>query len=402
MALNKPWSTLCLLSLSVPALGFGSPFWFFSSAPDTTCSKVDSCKKEKRAPEEMNKCEARCDELKCESPKACCVTKTVTDVITVCEDPCHPKHCNWDAALSFGIGYRHDNLDQKIRTHSSSAAAVNWKSHYEGVSSVMGVLRFDGRVSNFLFAFEGDYAPEVGANLNQSLSFPSNSAQNAHFKFRKLSGYEADAMASIGYRLEFINGKHGRAYLVPQVGYRYSHQAWETYSQDDYVNRALDGGNARQFLQDQCPMHSEWFGPFVEARLSFVFWNHMHVDPYYQYYFLDYRARKRATATTITIDDTLPGAISSQQNLMKALIHNDSARGQSAGVDLFWQFDNQVRLGAKGSWNMFETRKAKAHLKETVTTYGTNPPVTTVSHFKEEAHTGWTNYSIYLYAGYAF
>jgi hypothetical protein len=266
----------------------------------------------------------------------------------------------------------------------------------------MGVLRFDGRISNFLFGFEGDYAPETGGNIEQNLSFPATPSQNAHFKFRKLWGYEADAQATIGYRLEFINGRKGRAYLVPQVGYRYSHQAWETYSQDDYVNRNLNGGNARQFFQDQCPLHSEWFGPFIEARLSFIFWNHFHVDPYYQYHFLDYRARKRATMTTITINIDLPGALPNQQNMMKALVDNDSARGQSAGLDLFWQFENQFRLGAKGSWAMFETRKARGHLKSQVTTYATNPPVTTTNRYKEDAHTSWTTYSGYIYGGYSF
>lgn len=392
MAFNKPWSTLCFLSLSVPALGFGSPFWFFSSAPDTTCSK---------AVKHETKCESKCEDLKCEAPKPCCATKTVTEVIKVCEDPCHPTHCSWEAALSVGIGYRHDSLTQKTTPHSSSGIP-SWKSKYRDISSVIGVLRFDGRVKNFLFAFEGDYAPETGANLMQDFNLSSNSASNMHYKFRKLTGYEADAWATVGYRLEFINGRHGKAYLVPQFGYRYSHQAWETYSQDDYTNRALNGGNVHNFMQDQCPMHSEWYGPFIEARLSFVFWDHFHVDPYYQYHFLDYRARKRASITSITIDTQIVGAVPTQQQLTKVNIDNDNARGQSAGLDLYWQFNNQFRLGAKGSWLMFETRDAKAHQKNTVTTFGSNPPVTTINNYSEDAHVSWTTYSGYIYGGYSF
>ncbi len=393
---SKPWSTLCLLSLSVPALGFGSPFWFFSSAPDSTCPKGAECRK--AAPCEIK--EDACDKQKCEA-KPCCETKTVTEVIKICEDPCHPTHCMWDAAISLGIGWRHDRIRQKISDHPATGAA-SWRSTYQDVSSVQGVLRFDGRIGNFLVNLEGDYAPNVGGNLHQNFKDPVDPALDTHFKFRKLNGYEADAMASIGYRLRFINGKHGRAYLVPQVGYRYSHQAYETYSQDDFVNRDLAAGNVRHFLQDQSPMHSEWFGPYIEARLSFIFWNHFHVDPYYQYYFLDYRARKKVALTSITIDPTLVGAPPTQQAVTKANLHNDNARGQSAGVDLFWQFENQFRLGAKGSWNTFETRNAKARVKVVTKTFATNPPVETTTLFKEDAHSHWTSYGFYVYGGYSF
>lgn len=393
MALSKPWSTLCLLSLSVPALGIASPFWFFSSAPDT-------CSKQAKTHVEESKCEAKCEDLKCDAPKPCCATKTYTEVVTVCENPCHPSHCNWDVALSVGIGYRHDRLHQKLHSHTASNPSS--KRKYNDISSMMGVFRVDARVKNIMFAFEGDYAPEVGGTLDRDLTYRNNSAQNLHYKFRKLTGYEADAMLSVGYRLEFINGRHGKAYLVPQVGYRYSHQAWETYSQDDYVNRALAGGNVRNFAQDQSPLHSEWYGPYIEARASFVFWNHMHVDPFYQYYFLDHHSRQRNSSTSITIDPTLTGAPSTNQILTKINVENDSARGQSAGVDFFWQFDNQVRVGAKGSWVSFETRKARGHIKNTVTTYATNPPVSAETHFKEDAHTSWKSYSAYAYIGYAF
>jgi hypothetical protein len=149
-------------------------------------------------------------------------------------------------------------------------------------------------------------------------------------------------------------------------------------------------------------MHSEWFGPFIEARLSFVFWNHMHVDPYYQYHFLDYRARKRVAETSITLDPNVVGAPATQQQIRKAVIDNDSARGQSAGVDLYWQFNNRFRLGAKGSWIMFETHDARGHQKNTTTLLNTNPPVKTVSHFHEDAHAKWTSYSGYIYGGYSF
>ncbi len=396
MALIKRWSALYLLSLSIPALSFASPFWFFSSSPDSTCPKGAECRK--AAPCEVK--EDRCEKQKCEA-KPCCTTKTVTEVIKICEDPCHPTHCAWDAALSLGIGYRHDRIRQKISNHTATGTP-SWRSTYQDVSSVEGVLRFDARIHNFVLYVEGDYAPEVGGNLTQSFKNPVDPTLNTHFKFRKLNGYEADAMASIGYRLRFINSRDGQAFLVPGVGYRYSHQAYETYSQDDFVNRTLAAGNVRHSLQDQAPMHADWFGPYVEARLSFVFWNQFHIDPYYQYYFLDLRARKKVALTSITIDPTLVGAPPTQQVITKANIHNNSARGQSAGVDLYWQFKNQFRLGGKGSWNTFHTSDAKARVKVNQKTFATNPPVETTTLFKEDAHTHWTSYSFYLYGGYAF
>lgn len=406
MSLSKPWSTLCMLSLSVPALGFGSPFWFFSSAPDTTCPNVAAAPK---APIDMvceaksdSKCDTKCHPApQCEA-KPCCETKTITEVVKVCHDPCNPVHPCWEVVLSFGIGYRHDRLSQKLEPHSSSGES-NLKSHYRDFDSVMGVLRLDARVSNFLFGFEGDYAPVVDGRLDQDFhTSGTSSTQDSHFRFKKMSGYEADAQVTVGYRLEFINGRHGRAYLVPQFGYRYSHQSYETDSQDKFVNRNVLAGNVTQFMQDQSPMHSEWFGPFLEARLSFVFWDHLHVEPYYQYHFLDYRARKKFAVTNITNDPLAVGALPNQQEVTKSVIRNDSARGQSAGADIYWQFKNHFRLGAKGSWLMFQTENAKAHAKSSTTVFTSNPPVTTTHGFKEHAHATWTNYSVYIYGGYSF
>ena len=399
MSLNKPWSTLCLLSLSVPALGFGSPFWFFSSAPDSTCPNVAAAPQAPIDAVCKNECETK-QQPKCEA-KPCCETKTITEVIKVCEDPCHPKHPNWEAVLSFGIGYRHDRLTQKVDAHPS-ATQPSYKSKYRDFDSVMGVLRFDARVSNFLVGFEGDYSPVVDGKLNQDVDFSGNSAIDYHFRFKKMSGYEADAMVYVGYRLEFINGRHGRAYLVPQVGYRYSHQAYETDSQDDIVNRGLNAGNVTQFMQDQTPMHSEWFGPYVEAKLSFVFWDHLFVDPFYQYHFLDYRSRSKSALTNITNNPLAVGALPNTQQIIKTSIKNDCARGQSAGADIYWQFDNRFRLGAKGSWIMFQTDDAKGHVRDKTTTFTSNPPTSTTIHYKEDAHASWTGYSVYIYGGYSF
>jgi len=359
-------STLCLLSLTLPTLTQASNFWFLTHAlPVPLAAKVENTAAQPSKQE----------------------TKTIA-----------PKHGNWEAVLSLGIGYRHDNLHIKLSPSDSSGAA-SLKSHYKELSSVMGVLRFDARAQNFLFSLEGDYAPSTHGELSQT--FDGTAAQDASFSFNKLSGYEADAQAALGYRIQFFKGTNSRGYIIPQLGYRYSHQTYETYGQDEDVN-SFFSGNVTQFMQDQSPMHSEWFGPFLEIKLSFTFWDHFFIDPYYQYHFLDYRCREKYALTGMTVDPDLAGAPASQQTITKAITHNTGAHGQSAGLDLYWQFAGGFRLGAKAAWLHFVSENAKAHVSSANTPFTTNPPVTTVTHLHEDAHAHWTNYSAYLYGGYSF
>lgn len=390
MALSKPWSTLCLLSLSLPALSFASPFWFFSSAPDSTCSK-GSCNKTEHHKE--NVCEGNCP-VPCDV-KPCCKTETYTDVITICENPCRPSHCNWEVALSFGVGYRYDRLKQRYHTDADDVA-TGLKSKYNNINSVISVVRFDARAYNFMFGIEGDYSFLVNGHLKQHVTVPTSPASDSEFHFHKLNGYEADIMADVGYRLEFMGGRREKAYFIPTIGYRYSHQAYEAYSQKVFQNPHLVG--VTQIMQDQSPMHSEWYGPYLEAKFSFVFWDKLFINPFYQYHFLDYRAREKMALTTINTGV----ALGTSQEIAKTVFRNDSARGQSAGLDMYWQFDNGVRLGAKGSWLEFQTRDGKARTKQDTFAYTATPPVETTVHAKVDAKVTWTSYNAYLYVGYAF
>jgi hypothetical protein len=358
---------LCLFSIAIPFVGHSANFWLFSgsqeSSEDTQNSPVVA------AAEEVALASKK------PAPSACKGKK------------------NWDCIFSLGMGYRHDRLSQRYTPNTSALPRVKFR--YRHVDSVMEIFRFDGRWSNFLFNFEGDYSPVVSGmqyapyNTNPALS------SDFRFKFKKLTGYEADAMASVGYRLLFMNGHTSRAAIILQVGYRYSHQSYEAEAQDktrqpSYVS----------IMQDQAPSHTEWFGPFLEGRFSFSYRDYFYVQPFYQYHFLDYRAERKEAQMTFSYVNGIPPI--TNDFITSFRTEGESARGQVAGLDVFYQPKSRLRLGLKGTYLLFESRETNTKTRQKQTNYNTNPPVTTRNKIKYHSHADWRSYTIEAYAGYHY
>lgn len=372
MEIKTPFTTLCLLSLAIPILGHSGNIWLFTgsthTAPATVNTGAPAAVKSEIAAAPKNS-----------KPKP---------------TQCHNK--NWDVSISVGPGYRHDRLSQRMtpRHHDSSFQRIKFK--YRDVDSVMGVLRVDARWGNFLFNLEGDYSPVVCGTLSAPFNSDPNIANVFDFRFKKLSGYEADAMSSVGFRLPFINGSWSRAALIFQVGYRYSHQSYETDAQDR-TRTATD----ISILQDQAPSHSEWFGPFVEGRISFSYLDRYYIQPFYQYHFLDYRAQRKEAQKVYSFAGGAPPV--PFDFITEFWTQGDDARGQLGGLDFFYQPPRKhLKLGIKAAYLDFESRKTKTHTRERQTTFSTNPPTNTNLEPKYDSHANWQSFSIYGYAGYNF
>ena len=373
---NKiPFTALSLLSLALPILGHSGNIWMFSGLSQT----------------------APAAEATVAGATPDVAMSTMQQHNQTCQHKpkkCHKK--NWDATLSLGAGYRHDRLSQRL-TPRDNSPFQRLKFKYRDIDSVMGVLRFDARYSNLLFNVEGDYSPVVSGTL--SAPYNSDPAINNvfDFRFKKLTGYEADAMASIGYRLLFINGSWSKAALIFQAGYRYSHQSYETESQD----RTTVGTNI-SILQDQAPCHTEWFGPFIEGRISFCYHNRYYIQPFYQYHFLDYRSQREEAQKLYSFTGGTPPVTS--DIIMRFWTHGDEARGQLGGADIFYQAPGKhLRLGIKGAYLDFQSRETRTKVRQRQTMFTSNPPTSTTTHPKyDDAHTNWKSFSIYGYAGYSF
>ncbi len=393
MLTKAPFSKLCLLSLTIPLLGHAGNSWLFNGSPTETAITPELASSSKTVPPV---CKKECDVPECEA-KPCCETKTRTEVITICEDPCHPTHCKWDVVLSAGLGYRHDRLNQRFKPTPSTSPQQNAKFKYNGVDSVMGLLRLDARYSNFLLSVEGDYSPVVSGSMSSHFNTDTAVGDTFHFKNHKLTGYEADAMASVGYRLQFMHGYHARAALIFQVGYRYSHQAWETEKQ----SRA-SRGTFISILQDQGPMHSEWFGPFLEGRFSFAYRDKFYFQPFYQYHFLDYRSQRKEAQKVYdyTVVGTPPVPL---DILTRFTTEGNHATGQLGGIDLFYDRPGyHYRFGIKTTYLRFVSNKSHTNATEKQVLLVTNPPGSINGKLKYRTHSTWESFNIALYAGYSF
>lgn len=372
MLAKAPFSTLCLLSLAVPLLGHARS-WLFSGTSENNDVTIESA-------------------IPASSEIA--MSSRMSSPSNPNPPPNQSKKI-WECAASIGIGYRQDKISQRYTpTHNSALQRVKFK--YHDVNSVMGLVRFDARVSNFLFNLEGDYSPVVSGMLSAPFNTDADVGRDFNFHFKKLTGYEADAMASVGYRLQFMNGCRSRAALIFQVGYRYSHQTYETDAQSKSSKTTFVS-----ILQDQAPMHSEWFGPFLEGRISFSYLDQFYFQPFYQYHFLDYRAQRHEAQKVYSYAGGSPPV--PFDFLVKFTTQGDEGRGQLAGIDTFYQPKcTHLRFGLKGTYLEFQSNETKTKAKLREVFLSTNPSTSVYSKPKYHSHANWHSYSISGYAGYSF
>lgn len=366
-------AAVSVLSLLLPALGSASNIWLFSGVSRAT------------APAAVESRPLASSELAFMGTRA---SKN---------HAASGEHCkkNWACSLALGVGYRHDKFIQRY-TPSSSNSFQRVKFKYHGVDSVTELLRIDARYKDVLFNFEGDYAPVVSGRILAPFNTDPRTSDVFHFKFKKLSGYEADVMASIGYRLRFMHGCRSRAALVFQVGYRYSHQAWETEAQDRKRTTSFTS-----MLQDQAPAHIEWFGPFLEGRLSVSYRDFLYFEPFYQYYFLDYRSQRRESQFGFDYTGGTPPVPA--DFIVKYISQGDEARGQLGGIDLFYQAeDRHLRIGLKSTYLDFRSNDTKTTTRLVESFLNTNPPTKTLVKPKYHSHSKWESYTIAAYLGYSF
>lgn len=307
--------------------------------------------------------------------------------------PITPSRKRGDCAFSIGIGYRYDQFSQHNTPKNPHLQRIKWK--YQDINSVMAIARIDARYRNWLFTFEGDYSPLISANSSVLFNVDPTVERPFHFKFNHLSGYEADAMASIGYRFLFLNDHSFRAAILFQVGYRYSHQSYETTQQ----SLASNTPSFVSILHDQTAMHAEWFGPFLEARLSLSYCKAFYFQPFYQYHLLDHRVRQEEAQKVYFYEKDL---VFPSDFLVTLVTKNNHARGQLSGFDFYYQQQKGLRVGLKGAYLSFGSNQARTKTRIKEVSLNINPPTSTTSHLTYHAHTKWTSYSIAAYAGYNF
>jgi hypothetical protein len=208
----------------------------------------------------------------------------------------------WKAHHSACIGYRRDR--QKFNQTTST-------SEYTNRNSLQLLIGSHLEWHRCVFNIRGSYGWLVNGNFHYrgERSYPSYSLG---------AGYAADVAAEVGYRLKWINEEAFGFSVIPLVGYNYSH----------LMNFTKGEKRPNTFFPN--PNQQDWFGPFLEGRMEFRFWESSEWSFFYRYYWLDVRSK-----FTVAIDDVRANSIYKGTNIAR----------QMGGTDLRYRFKSGFNIG---------------------------------------------------------
>jgi hypothetical protein len=304
------------------------------------------------------------------------------------------KEKNWEIDTSLGIGYRQDQMKNTLYSPKGTAEQT-YKEKDKDFQSVMEVLKIDARFYDFLINIEGDYSPLVSGRVKNDFIAPAGITETFFYKFKKVIGYEADAMGSIGYQFNFFKNKTTHLRFIPQVGYRYSTQVFEPQGESSFtVQPNHDAVTILSYLE---ATHKEWFGPYLEAIVSLSFQDRWFIEPFYQYHFLRFRERD------ILTDKFIPFQNASTSDITwRAFMDGNAAHGQAGGLNLYYQTKCHLKWGVKASALSFKTGRFKSHAHRTFRIYSGFPVLEKKNVLVQKSKGSWKNFSVYTYLGYEF
>lgn len=209
------------------------------------------------------------------------------------------------------------------------------------------------------------------------------------------SGISADAQGSLGLRLPFYEQFSFAIALIPKGGYCYS------YLMDfpEKIKR-FSLANGFSLWSYPKPIQQSWFGPYVEGLLELRFREKVQVDLFYQYHSPDLRWRMLTQHDTYLFnpDDSLSSAIRSEEY---SKIHGKGLRKQLGGIDLKIHHLSGWTFGAHFEGSSTYSKKNRNHQKTTQEQL-VAPLTTAVTRNIRETEVHWTEYMVFVFAGYKF
>lgn len=287
-----------------------------------------------------------------------------------------------------GIGI--DNVSQNSQYRDRNTLQLLLGSHLEWHKLVLG--------------FRGSYGWLLNGNLHTTGTHIADIMPHSVDTYKLGAGYTADVQGALGYRFAVWNSRNTTVSLIPSGGYKYSHIMNDPQGQKEHIGTTL-GGLVADWTIDliRKPNQQDWFGPYVEGRLEFLFWECCEWGLFYQYHWPTFRSRSKELEFLSQYPPGF-GDTSDVQDVRFNSMYKGSFIGKQLGGTDF-------RYRAKSGWNAglhFEGSVASTHKARYIEKL--NDTVLTSAGFlqikdrvsNDSATVLWVCYDVSLSLGYQF
>lgn len=316
----------------------------------------------------------------------------ISEEITAAEEKNYWKYHQWAS-----VGYRRDR--QKFHETGST-------TEYTGRNTMELLFGSHLEWHKIVLYMRGSY----GWLLNGDLDFsaPGNRYGEPLFfgEYDLGAGYTADLLGALGFRIQFYNQPNCTISFIPSGGYKYSHlmnfaEGENRYSIPSPPATLAAGTSGFALARFPNPNQQDWFGPFAEGRIEFLFWEQCEWSLYYQYHWPTVRSKSKEEVdlylfnpptTATAIDLFRSNSIYKASFMSKQLAGTDFRFISSTG----WNFG--AHFEGSSAW----TDKARYHSKRTQEQSILAPIGVTTTGLNEPASIHWVCYEVSASLGYQF
>ncbi|HSX26727.1 MAG TPA: hypothetical protein VLE89_06950 [Chlamydiales bacterium] len=303
------------------------------------------------------------------------------------------------------LGYRYDRqqfdefvhglpntMKSQTTIHGRSTLTLKVGSHTQYKSAILGIHGGYG----WLIDGNWDYSNK-GNGVNEPFSLNN---------FLLGAGYTADVQGSLGWEFKVFKSPSFKFSFIPGAGYRYAHimnwaeneKSFPIPTPPAFLSAGTSGEIRTSFPK---PNQQDWFGPIVDARIRFRFWDIGQWDLYYQYHSLTLRSTSRLDYDTYLYNPASTLTLA-QRVRASSLIKADGVGTQLGGTEIRihratgWTFG--IYFEGSSTW----TRSASNQIKQKTETNFPAPLVVIDTWVNEHEEVFWVNYSTSIFMGYKF
>jgi hypothetical protein len=307
-------------------------------------------------------------------------------------EPSRKKDWECDSYVSFG--YRRDR--QKF-----DSTLMNMD--FQDRNSLQLLVGSEIEWRHLIWSMRGSYGWLINGNTNYVFAPSSALLDQYHFGLYDLgAGYNADVRSLLGYRIELYDRPSLGISFIPLVGYQYSHMMNYPKGNRQIGLHPLEGvdliGYALSLFSS--PNQQDWFGPFLEGRVGFRFWQSCEWDLFYQYHWMDVRSKSSCLSV---ISTSIEGFVAASASIKSNVIFSaGGAHKQLGGTDFKYRFANGWHLGFhfEGSVSWKNNAQYKENrMTNTISSFGES---FVVESLPELATIHWVSYEANIAAGCQF
>ncbi|PIS02415.1 MAG: hypothetical protein COT85_05305 [Chlamydiae bacterium CG10_big_fil_rev_8_21_14_0_10_42_34] len=303
----------------------------------------------------------------------------------------------WKYHHSASIGYRRDR---------QTFSEPNTKTTYSGRNSVQLNMDSHIEISHVVVAFRGSYGWLVNGQLNE-YALGGSYGEPLYFEANDLgAGYSADARASMGFRIDLVDLKDFGLSVIPSAGYAYSHlmnyaeggNRFNVPNPPVQLSSTTSGFALTHFPK---PNQQDWFGPFVDTRIIFRFWESCEWSFFYQYHWPTFRSK-----SSVDVDLYLfsPASTASAIDLFHTneMYKASFIHRQLAGTDFRYRFLSGWNFGVHFEGATTSSHDVTYSSRRRREQYILAPTGVTNTDFKNSGYIHWVSYEVDVSFGYQF